>query len=222
MTQEEIAARREEDVVSVVERMFSREELFRFAYVPFVIAELVWDYADTVIIMARFLGDPATKKLSRAIRNARQEYDSHRRRVIDREHRDRELDNGYLFEEFIKKITDQMLLNIRIDIDAEYPFLGEASRNLLVAVYQCLILSRALLRFMDKQRREASKRIGVPVGDILPRPYYVMDRIIPEYIGDKPPSERFKALMEQYIETLAVQIALVGLNEVSDNQTNQS
>ncbi len=56
-----------------IDRMFNREELFRFAYVPFVIAELVWYYADTVLIMAKSINNPATRHLSRAFRNTRAE-----------------------------------------------------------------------------------------------------------------------------------------------------
>ena len=44
--EKERAERRERELSERLETMFSREELFRFAYVPFVIAELVWDYAE--------------------------------------------------------------------------------------------------------------------------------------------------------------------------------
>lgn len=71
--EKERAERRERELSERLKTMFSREELFRFAYVPFVIAELVWDYADTVIIMAHQLNDPACRRLTRAIRNARAE-----------------------------------------------------------------------------------------------------------------------------------------------------
>lgn len=220
--QAERAAEKEDRTMRLVEQMFDREELFRFAYVPFVIAELVWDYADTVIIMSRHLNNPATRKLSRAIRDARRDYDSLRRQHIDAEHRERELENGYIFEDAVNDITSQLLLNVRLDIKSEYPQLNDESRDLLLAVYQCHILSRALLKYIDKQLRAASKRIGNTVGDILPSSYYIMDKLIPEYIGDKPASERFKKLMGQYIDTLATQIALIGLNDASlDDNDNQ-
>ena len=210
--QAERAAEKEDRTMRLVEQMFDREELFRFAYVPFVIAELVWDYADTVIIMSRHLNNPATRKLSRAIRDARRDYDSLRRQHIDAEHRERELENGYIFEDAVNDITSQLLLNVRLDIKSEYPQLNDESRD----------LSRALLKYIDKQLRAASKRIGSTVGDILPSSYYIMDKLIPEYIGDKPASERFKKLMGQYIDTLATQIALIGLNDASpDDNDNQ-
>lgn len=117
-----------------LDEIFTREELFRFAYVPFVIAELVWDYADTVILLARRLNDASARRLSRAIRQARTDYDRLRRRHIDADHRANEVENGYVFEEATSRITAQMALNLRLDIDREYPDLGEDSRNLLQAV----------------------------------------------------------------------------------------
>lgn len=200
-------------------RMFDKEELFRFSYVPFVIAELVWDYADTVIIQAQVLRNTATIKLSREIRKARAEFVSLRRPYMIGDARERQIENGYLFEEGVGHITKQMLSNIRIDIQKEYPELEEDSRNLLVAVYQCHILSKALLRYMAKQKTATEKRVGHAIGDIMPKAYYVMDKLIPEFIGDKPCSEDFMKLKNQYIETLATQIGLVVLNDTSEPET---
>lgn len=209
--EKERVKRYERELHERLEKMFSREELFRFAYVPFVIAELVWDYADTVIIMSQQLGNTATRRLSRVIREARREYDSLRYRFIDKDQRERELKNGYVFEQATKRIMSQLVLNVRINISAEYPNLDEDSRELLLAVYQCHITSRALLRYLDWQSAKVSKRIGHSIGKMLPPSYYVMDKLIPEYIGDKPASERFRKLMNDYIDTFATQMALVGL-----------
>ena len=204
-----------------IDRMFNREELFRIAYVPFVIAELVWDYADTVIILAKSLNNPATRRLSRAIRNARSDYDRLRHQYIDDEHRKRELENGYVFEDAIQSITNQLLINLRVDINSEYPNLNESSRDLLIAVHQCSIMSKALLRYLAKQSARIETRVGHAIGKMLPPSYYVMDKLIPEFIGDKPASAHFNKLMQQYIETLSVQMALVELNDITDNKEQQ-
>lgn len=216
---EELLERQNRDAL---DEIFTREELFRFAYVPFVIAELVWDYADTVILLARRLNDPSARRLSRAIRQARTDYDRLRRRHIDAAHRANEVENGYLFEEATSRITAQMALNLRLDIDREYPDLGEDSRNLLQAVYQCHITSRALLRYLDRQSQRVAERVGHSIGKMLPHSYYVMDRLIPEFVGDKPASPRFRELMSRYVDTFANQIALVELNDIDTDQTDQS
>lgn len=215
--QNERTAAIDREARQITEEMFSREELFRIAYVPFVIAELVWDYADTVIIMARQLHDPAVRRLSRAIRQARADYDRLRHHYIDDAHRAGEIDNGYIFEDATRHITSQMMLNVRLDITQEYPDLGDGSRDLLLAVYQCHVISRALLLYIDRQSEYVARRVGHPIGKMLPPSYYLMDSLIPEYIGDKPASARLRDQMDKYINTFATQIALVTLTDIKDN-----
>lgn len=207
----EAEARRHE----LVRKSFSREELFRLAYVPFVIAELVWDYADSVILMSDRIGNRATRRLSRTIRRAREEYERLRHQYIDIKHREREIENGYKFEEATQNIMAQLTLNIRLDVEREYPDLDSDSRYLLVSVYQCHITSRALLMYLDRQMARAEKRLGMPIGNMLPPSYYIMDRLIMEYVGDKPASDSFRALMAQYIRTYSVQMELAELNDKS-------
>lgn len=195
------------------------EELFRFAYVPFVIAELVWDYADTVLSIARRC--TATNKLRRAIIEARKEYDSLRKQFIDKNNRDREIENMYVFENGVKRIADQMLLNIHLDIDSEYPDLEPQERSMLVAVYQCHVFSKALIRYTQRQSARIEKKTGFPLGKILPDSYYIMDRLIPEYIGDKPASKRLKDLLKQYIVSLSTQMGLIVLDDTPQEDNFQ-
>ena len=220
-TQNRRILRAEQQRRDSIDKALTRDELFRFAYVPFVIAELVWDYADTVLDMAHRI--PEVKKLSRAIRNARAEYDALRRQYINAESREREIENMYVFEDGVKRITKQMLVNIDIDIKSEYPELIPESRDLLVAVYQCHVLSRALVTYTDNESRKLERKLKHQrVGRILPPPYYVMDKLIPEFVGDKPASAHLKNLFGQYIKSLSVQIGLIALNDESgdDNASN--
>lgn len=219
--QQERSKSLEQEINRRVINIFNREELFRFAYVPFVIAELVWDYADTVIIMSRQIDAPAVRRLSRVIRKARAEYDHLRRKFIDNENRKREIENGYVFENATKEITAQLMLNIRLDINTEYPDLDDDSRGLLLAVYQCHIISRALIRYLNKMTEKAIDRVGHPIGRILPPSYYLMDRLILEYVGNKPASPRFQKLMREYIDTYANQIALVKLSDTDIGEAEQ-
>lgn len=213
----EIAEQMQHDRIN---QALTREELFRFAYVPFVIAELVWDYADTVLDLSH--RNPKVKKLSRAIKNARRDYDSLRRQYIDENNRKREIENMYVFEDGVKRITSQMLTNIDIDIKSEYPDLMPEYRDLLIAVYQCHVLSRALVKYTNRESVELQKKLNQPVGNVLPPSYFIMDKLIPEFVGDKPASPNLRTLFEQYINSLSVQIGLIDLNDETEeaNQTN--
>lgn len=199
-----------------VAELFTREELFRLAYVPFVIGELVWDYADTVTIIAAQERIEATKPLSRFIKEQRVEYDRIRFKFIDRHNRDGEINNGYQFEDDVADITNQCLTNLRLDLRSAYPDLPEKHIMFLLAVYQCKILGEALRVYLAKQTAMVEARIRRPVTRIFPEQFFKLLQLISLYAGDKRATRRFEPLYKQYIKTFANQIALIELNEKAD------
>lgn len=207
----------QEDEELRLSRLLDKETLFRFAYVPFVIAQLVWDYADTILNMAALLRISETRKLCRAVRELRREYDRIRAPHIDAAHEASEVSNMYVFEDGVADITKQLLLNLRINLRSEYPELEDDYMSYLIAVYQCDITLKSLLLYTRKQTEIIEKKIDRHVGHILPESVYQLNRLVIEFIGDKPVSESFAKLKKQYIETFATQIALTELSEIPDN-----
>lgn len=205
---------REERETLKLSKMLDKDTLFRFAYVPFVIAELVWDYADTIIDIAIIMRLGETKKLCRAIRELRRDYDRVRAPFIDDAHRDSETENMYMFEDGVNDIFKTLLVNIRCDLNGEYPELAQDYLDLLTAVYQCDILLHSLFRYVRMQTEKIEKIVGHRIGRILPDEMYQLDALVIAFVGDKPVSERFISVKETYIKTLATQMALIELNEI--------
>lgn len=195
-------------------KLLDHDALFRFAYVPFVIAELVWDYADTIIDLSITMRIAETKKLCRAIRELRRDYDRLRSTYIDQQHRDSETQNMYMFEDGVSDIFKTLLVNLRCDLTHEYPQLLPDSLNYLLAVYQCDILLKSLLLYVRRQTEKVENMVGHRIGRILPKEIYRLDKLILEFVGDNPVSDRFASLKETYIKTFATQIALIELNEI--------
>lgn len=206
---------REEAEKLKLSKILDRDTLFRFAYVPFVIAELAWDYADTVLTLSAMMKTGA-KKLCRAVRELRREYERERARFIDQAHKDSEVENMYVFEDGVKDIYTQMLVNVRCDLNSEYPSLDKDSVDLLTAVYQCDITLQSLILYTQQQTSKIERIVGHRIGKILPAQVYQLARLMPEFIGDKPASERFNKLKKQYEKTFATQIALIELNDTLD------
>lgn len=205
---------REEAEIIKLSKLLDKDTLFRFAYVPFVIAELVWDYADTIIDLAIMMRLKATKKLCRAIRELRRDYDRVRAPFIDDAHRNSETENMYMFEDGVNDIFKTLLVNIRCDLKGEYPELAPDYLDLLTAVYQCDILLHSLFRYVRMQTEKIEKIVGHRIGRILPDEMYRLDALVIAFVGDKPVSERFISIKETYIKTLATQMALIELNEI--------
>lgn len=194
-------------------QMIGSEELFRFAYVPFVIAELVWDYVDTLIDTAIILNDPKTRPLSRTIRNLRTDYDRYRAAYIDKQHHESELENMYVFNDGVKRIFKLYSVNIRADLAKQYPDLTTKSRDVVEVAYTTLILLRALHSYAEKQRRKLQVKLSKDIGQILPIHLTKLEPLIEAYIGDKPISNTFRSQQASYINSLCTQMALVGLND---------
>lgn len=190
------------------------EQLFHISYVPFVIARLVWEYVDSILNMACYLKLKETRKLSAAIKELHKDYNDKHAKSVDDKHIASEFKNMEVYEDGVEEITAQMLVNLRADIQREYPELSSDYVAFIVAVYQADILLQALLRYTSKQMDKICKIIKRPVArSIMHIHMFKLAKLIPLYVGDKPVSKRFEKMKEQYINTLANQIGLVTMTE---------
>lgn len=186
--------------------------MFRYGYVPFVIAELAWDYADTVIDMAIMCNNPMTKRLSRAVRELRRAYEKYRAMIVSKDSKDDEENNMYEFESEVSKIFALYITNLKCDLVSKYADIEENTMHLLVSVYQCLIVTKSLLRYSAIQTVKAQEMAGYPVDDVMPQSIRSLATLITEFAGDMPVSDEFMKQQETYISTLATQIGLIELN----------
>lgn len=207
-----------EEEEKMVSQILNREELFRFAYVPFVIAALVWDYLDTILYYAAYLRIQPVKQVCRLMKQLKIEYDRIRAPFVDMEHQNSEQENMLVFEEGVKEIMSLYLVNLKCDLASEYPELEQDYRDYLLAIYECKITLDALLRYTRKQEEIVAKRVGYKIDHILPKELYRVAALLPIYIGDKPISPRFQKQQETYISTFATQMALIGFNDIPDNK----
>lgn len=194
-------------------KILDTDALMRFAYVPFVIANLAWDYADTVVSLSAVNKQSPTKKLSRAVRELKREYDLVRAPYIDTAHRNSEEDNMYVFEDGVKDLFSLYLKNIEFDLKTAYPQLEMESIMFLKAVYQCHIVLQALYKYVEMQKRKVEKIVGHTIGDVLPSSLRRLDILIIEYVGDKPIGDHLMKQQSTYANCLANRIALIELTE---------
>lgn len=188
-----------------------KETEFTFAYKPYVIAELAWDYADTIAkLSANLKFGQEAKRLSREIYRLRQEYNSYRAPDIDKERQDSEVENMYIFEDCTQDITDKLLTNLRCclcDFD-------KASALYLMAVWQCEIMLRALFRYCRRIADKIAAKTNREIPDPLPVQVSSLLTIVTACQKVVPDAPDIEGIKKQYIEVYASQIALAGLNEL--------
>ncbi len=200
-----------------IKEKISGEQLFRFAYIPFVISTLVWDYADTICDLAAVMRIHEVKRLCRAVKNLRAEYDSIHKSRFDFKARHSEELNMYAFEDFTARITKVVIANIRGELMRAYPDMSEDELEYFVAVHQCNILLKALLVYEYDQRKQIKAKLHYDVGTILRRPVRALAKLIPEFIGDKPLPESFKPTERGFVNNIANQMALIGLSDMASD-----
>lgn len=197
-------------------QILDSETLMRFAYVPFVVAQLAWDYADTILNVSCLMRLSETKGLCRAIRELKRRYDIVRDEFTNDTHRESEVDNMYVFEDGVSDLFSLYLKNIEIDLNSEYPQLDSEYRSFLLAVYQCHIVLQSIYLYAEMQKKKVEKIVGHTIGDVLPAELRRLDILVMAFVGDKPISEKFSSQQKTYAQCIANRMALVELTETKD------
>lgn len=196
-----------------IQSRVSNEELFRAAYIPFVVGRLVWDYADTIIDLCILMRISETKGLCRTIRRLKQEYDQCRAAFIDQRYEDSEERNMYVYERYVADKMSLLLVNLKATIKTQHPDLIPAHHDLLVAVYQCRVLLKSVLRYSARQTAKIAKKLGWALGEMLPSQFRALDGIVLEFAGDCRLAGDWPEREEQFIATFANQMALIGMTD---------
>lgn len=207
----ELEAQREMQKELKLSQILDTETSMRFAYVPFVVAQLAWDYADTIVDVASMLKLHPTKKLCRAVRELKRQYDRVRYEFTNHAHTNSEIENMYVFEEGVSDLFSLYLKNIEFDLNSEYPNLEEDYRNYLLAIYQCHIVLQSIYRYCEMMKEKVEKIVGHQIGDVLPKELRRLDILVMAFVGDKPISAKFDAQQKTYAQCLANRMILVEL-----------
>lgn len=189
------------------------DTFLRFGYVPFVIAEVVWDYADTCIDLAIIMGITETKVLSRKIRELRRDYVSYKARYLDSAHLDSEQENMEVFIESMSDYFNRLFFSYKNDVMKLYPELTDESKQLVAEVYLCRLVIKALYKYVSMITRKVEKLVGHSVGSILPTHISQLSQLVIEFVGDSPLTEEVLKKQEMFVDALVNHINSIELSE---------
>lgn len=158
--------------------------LFRVAYLPFVMCEVVWDMADTVIDSCIIMRLQPTKKLCRTIRQLRTSYERFRvpyqhgkQYEIEREHRE-------MFIDGINPVLSTLCDGVKAEITKLYGVMEVESMWLLQAVYSALAMYRALKLYAKDCDRVIDEACGRSSHTILPDEVLKLQGLLEAFAGD--------------------------------------
>lgn len=160
------------------------KDILRLSVKIFLVGALVWDYTDTVLqIAAQMRIGNGTQKVSRAIRELKQDYDWMCRRHIDMEHVRRICDLSLLFEHIndanLTKLNYGLRQEIRRDTELDEDYV-----MLLDAVQTALTVLDALKLYAAQCDAEIRKHYPGAPHSCLPDHYRKLGELLPLYAGD--------------------------------------
>lgn len=186
--------------------------LFRFGYVPFVIAEVAWDYIDTIFDLTYILNIKETRKVSRTLKELRSDYLSLRRSVYHGADQHEE-DNMILFQEELKEEFSEMYRYCCFAIINDYPDINEEYKMLIACVYVCRMVFLALFQYHSDMKAEVEKKVRHTVGNILPKHLRQMNDLVILYVGDTPLKHEFTDERKRMVNNLVKYIHQIQLNK---------
>lgn len=181
----DIAPRRVSRQEFDLEKAFDRHTLFRISYLPYVFFDVIWDYIETLMDCAIIVRLTETKRLSRALKDIRREYDLDRAKHLDAEHRKNMSDHA---QQFINespalawawKVIHSEYRRKHPDLKPDWVMLI-AQADLVCSMFAALM---CYARHFDKMIADKSRQ---RLHSILPDEVKRMQGLIPEYLGGIP------------------------------------
>lgn len=151
----------------------------------YALGALVWDYVDTVTTMVVAMQKPETKKLNRAVRKVKEDYDYFRKLNTDAKHREQEVEWALDFETHVDRYTKQLIRGIKQEMADQFGEIEVETEWFMIGVYQALCMLEALQIYV-KGCDKAIARYGVDMEGktLLPKQFSQLAQLLPEYGGD--------------------------------------
>lgn len=151
----------------------------------YALGALVWDYVDTVLDMARSMRPQELRKLCRAVKELRADYDYMRSLNVDRNHLEQEMQWALDFETYVAPLTREFINGLKREQSDTYGELDEDTNWLMTAEQQALCVLEALMHYA-KGCDMALAKYGVDMRNktILPKHFRKLAILLPEFGGD--------------------------------------
>ena len=160
-----------------------QDELLHRSICLYLVGALVWDYTDTVLKLAGQMKISKTRRLSRAVRELRLDYDRVRAQDLDRDYIRREWELAEMFEDVNKDTFDCLCNGLLTEIRRDTA-LDDDNAILVEAVQIAMTMLDALRLYADQCDRFIRRYYPAAPHSILPDHFRRLAILLPEYAGD--------------------------------------
>lgn len=149
----------------------------------YIIGALAWDYADSVLNLAAQMHIKETKRLCRAVRSLRRDYDNMRIQSLDQKHLRREWELAETFEGICKSHFQKLCLGLRNEIHRDTD-LDPRCVMLVEAVQMAMTLIDTLKLYAAECDSFIRSYCPAAPHSILPDHFKSLATLLPEFAGD--------------------------------------
>lgn len=207
----------------LIHEQLSEDAVFSLTYVPFVIAEVAWDYIDSILNIAVLMRLRETKPLCRTMKELRKEYDRERFAIINDKWRASETENMIMFqEELAQTYFSPVLKQYREAIEAEHGKIDDNSLMLVLSAYMCDTVLEALQRYERAQSKIVRAIIGYDI-TIRPKQLDTVKRLVLQFCGDVCiPDAVYREMRDKNADELAkCMVEDISMNDTDKEQEEQ-
>ncbi len=167
-----------------ISKRLTKDELFRVAYMPFVMAQVVWDYADTLCDLSVIARESRLKRLCRAVKGLRREYDRGRAPFIDSAAQAKEEEHMIAFQEAHRDFFAKLRLAVTERIHTSHGVLDPDRETLVAACCMGVLCHRALRKLVAWADALIERKCGRASHSIMPDQMRQLGTLLPEFAGD--------------------------------------
>lgn len=191
------AAAQRESNHKAIER-YGYDKLTERALGVYLLSELTWDYADTVMEMCRLNRNSDCRKLCHFVKELKQRYDLNRRKTISDQLSTEIKDKVEILDEFFEKDMRLLLVHIKADILKLYPDIDTNERLMLTAVHQCQVILDVMTRYSRRSGEMFSEALRHSFGDCTSKEQDALAILLPHFLGDCQCSESLSATKKEF------------------------
>jgi hypothetical protein len=184
-----------------IKEELDNETLYRVAYIPYVVGAIAWDYSETLCDQAAIMKIQETKKLSRAIKQLRLEYDRFRQQKIFSRYQKQEMKHCEEFQDIYSDFIGEIFNDILSQVHCYYPKLKKEYTYYLATVYMTMVVLKGLFQYARWCDDKIDSVVGKAKHSILPSHFNRLYALVQAFLGDKDKTIKIEDL-EQPISKL--------------------
>lgn len=165
-----------------IESTLSTDIIFRWLHIPFVVAEIVWDYIDTSNIIAAQMRLSQFKKTTRRIKELRSEYLHTRQPLIKGSYQQIEQDNSEALLDEIDSDVSKLYQDIFKTVKEKYPSLDKDYQIFLAATCEAYVVYRAILQYNVDFRAFLLEKYNLHTKEVLTRSFLDLKSCFESYL----------------------------------------